>query len=119
MIEHNTKKIIKISTLCFFFLFILVFAFFKSRDLVFGIKIKNINIADGSTVHDDVLNLTGNAKNAVNLTLNGREISVDQAGNWNETIALAVGYNVINIKAKDRFGYVDEKNYKLINEATN
>ena len=60
--------------------------------------------------------IIGNAKNATNLTLNGREISVDQEGNFNETIALLPGYNIINITAKDKFGYVDKKNYKLIYE---
>jgi len=69
---------------------------------------------DGAVLTENIIKITGNAKNAINLTLNGREISVDQAGNFNETIALLPGYNIISIIAKDKFGYVDEKNYKLI-----
>ncbi len=60
------------------------------------------------------MKVTGNAKNATSLTLNGREISIDREGNFGETIALLSGYNIINIKARDKFGYIDEKNYKLI-----
>ena len=61
-----------------------------------------------------IVKITGNAENAKNLTLNGREISIDQAGNFNETIALLSGYTIITIEAKDKFGYKDEKNYQLI-----
>ncbi|HVU84004.1 MAG TPA: hypothetical protein VHC50_04140, partial [Puia sp.] len=72
------------------------------------------NLADGSTVTSQVLNITGNARNAIELTLNGREISIDQAGDFGESLALLPGYNIISIRARDKFGHVDEKNYKLI-----
>ncbi len=111
---RDTKKVVQYSSLILFFLLIVVYAFFRSRDLIFGVKIKNVNIVDGSTMTDSVLHVSGEAKNAIKLTLNGREITVDEGGNWNETIALLSGYNVINVTAKDKFGYVDEKNYKLI-----
>jgi hypothetical protein len=61
-----------------------------------------------------VLEITGVAKNAINLTLDGREISVDQQGDFDETIALLSGYNIISLKAVDKFGNIDEKNYKLM-----
>ncbi len=112
--NNDAKKIVKIAGLSIFFILIATFAFFGSKDLIFGVKIKNVNLVDGSTVTDNIVKLNGNARNAIKLTLDGREISVDQSGNFNETIALLPGYNIINIKAKDKFGYVDEKNYKLI-----
>ena len=95
-------------------LFIVVYSFFRSKDLIFGVKIKDVNIVDGTKVTDNILKITGNAKNAVLLTLDDRPISIDQKGNFNETIALSPGYNIINIKAKDQFGNNDEKNYKLM-----
>lgn len=110
----NFKKILQLASLCVFFLLIIFYAFFVSRDLIFGVKIRNVNIVDGSTVTNNIIKLTGNAKNAIKLTLDGREISVDQQGNFNETIALLSGYNIINLKAQDKFGNTDEKNYKLI-----
>lgn len=110
----NFKKIVKISGLSVFFIFIIFYAFFVSKDLIFGVKIRNVNLVDGATITENVIKITGNAKNAINLTLDGREISVDQQGNFDETFALLPGYNIINIKAKDKFGYVDEKNYKVM-----
>ncbi|MEK7140590.1 MAG: hypothetical protein AAB815_02275, partial [Patescibacteria group bacterium] len=114
--NQDAKKILQWTLLALFFLFIIFYATFRSKDLIFGVKIRNINIVDGARVENSVVNITGNAQNAVNLTLNGREISIDQAGNWSETIALLSGYNVISIKAEDKFGNIDEKNYQLILE---
>ncbi len=110
----NTKKIIKILGFSIFFILIIIYAIFISKNLIFGIKITEVNLSDGAVFTDNIVKLTGNARNAIKLTLNGREISIDQAGNFNETIALLPGYNIVTIKAQDKFGYEDEKNYKLI-----
>jgi hypothetical protein len=115
----NVKKIVKIGGMAIFFLLIIIYAFFRSKDLIFGVKIRNVDIngvpiQSGATVVANTLEITGNARNAIDLTLDGREISVDQAGNFDETIALLSGYNIISIRAQDKFGHVDEKNYQLM-----
>ena len=114
--NSNAKKIMKIGGFSIFFIFMIIYGILGSKDLIFGVKIRNVDLKDGATVTDNILKVTGTAKNAINLTLDGREITVDEQGNFKETIALLPGYNIINIKAKDKFGYVDEKNYKLIYE---
>lgn len=110
----DAKKILRRVLFGIFFLIILGYAFFRSYHLIFGIEIENVNIVDGSTVNTSSFKVTGVAKNAVNLTLNGRNISINQAGEFEETIALLPGYNIITIQAEDKFGYVDEENYKLM-----
>lgn len=110
----SAKKVFQIGSITIFFLIIVVFAFFKSYNILFGLKIRNVNITDGVLVPEDTIQVTGNAQNAVTLTINGREISINNKGDFDETIALLSGYNIINIKAKDKFGYVDEKNYQLM-----
>lgn len=112
----ETQRKLKIISLFVFFAVIFVYALFRSSDLIVGVKIKNVNLIDGAKVTESIMHINGNAKNATNLTLNGRGISVDQAGNFDETIALLLGYNVVNITALDKFGHRDEKNYKLIYE---
>jgi len=114
--QTDIKKIIKITSLSIFIIFIIIFTYSRSKDLVRGVEIKDVNIVDGVKVIDNIINITGNAKNANNLTLDGRVISVDLKGNFNETLALLPGYNIVNIKAEDEFGNVDEKNYKLMLE---
>jgi hypothetical protein len=109
----NIKKVVRLTGFSIFFVLLLVYAFFRSRDLILGVKIKNVSLKEGA-YQEQVLNVAGNAKNAIKLSLNGRSITMNQAGDWNEAIALLPGYNVVSIKAEDKFGYVDEKNYKLM-----
>lgn len=110
------KKILKITVLSLFFVFIFVYAYFRSEDLIFGVKIKKVNITDGMVVRSSLLEVGGSAKNATYLTLNDREISIDEGGNFKESVALLSGYNILNIRAVDKFGHRDEKNYQLIYE---
>ncbi len=110
----DAKKILQIIVLSLFFLFIVIYAFWGSHSLIYGVKVKDVNISDGEKMTNGVQEIKGNAKNATKLILNGREISLDQEGNFNEIIALLPGYNIISIRAEDKFGYIDEKNYKLI-----
>jgi len=115
----DAKKILQIAVLSIFFLLIIIYAFFGSHNLIYGVQIKNVSINSLPAqteikVVNSVIKITGNAKNAKNLILNGREISISEIGNFDETIALLPGYNIINIKAQDKFGYNDEKNYQII-----
>jgi hypothetical protein len=110
----NWKKTLQLGSLAIFFLIIIIYAIFGARSIISGVKIKNVNITDGETFKNPITIIKGTAKNAIDLRLDGREISIDQDGNFNETIALLPGYNIINIKARDKFGYSDEKNYQVI-----
>lgn len=114
MAENKTKKKIKTFVLIAFFTFIVIFSFFNAKNLIFGVKIKNVNITNNQKVINNILKVNGIAKNAKILSLNGREISIDQKGNFEETLALLSGYNLIKIEAEDKFGNVDEKNYQLM-----
>lgn len=114
--NQDAKKILKTAGISIFFLFIVIYAFFRSKDLIFGVKIKNVNIIDGAKVTESILRITGNATKATFLSVDDREISINQEGNFGTTLALLPGYNIIKIRAQDKFGHVDEKNYKLIYE---
>jgi hypothetical protein len=111
--QSNVKKILTWIVLVSFFLFILVYAFFRAKDLIFGVKIRDVNLVNGTNSTESVVKVTGNAKNAIHLMLNGREISIDQDGNFEETIALLSGYNMVSIVGTDKFGNTDEENYQL------
>lgn len=115
--NYDAKKTLKIASISLFFLFIAAYAVFRSKDLIIGVKIKDVTIQDGATLSNNILPVTGNAKNAIYISINGREISVDQLGNFNETIVLLPGYNVIKIEARDKFEHIDEKYYQLIYSA--
>ena len=112
--NFSAKKILKAASLSVLFIFIITYAFFNTRALIFGVKIRNVEIVPVTDDQPNTLKVTGVAKNAKILSLNGREISIDQSGHFDETIVLLSGYNILTLKAEDKFGYKDEKNYQLI-----
>lgn len=111
---RDFKKLLKWALLIGFFIFILLYAFFRGRALIFGVNIKNISLENGKTYTESVVNVSGNAKHASKITLNGREIVIDQDGNFHETIALLSGYNIVEIWAQDKFGHEDKEVYQLM-----
>lgn len=110
----NAKKIIRIFLLGGLFLFVLVFAFFRSKGIIFGVEIKNINITDGKTYQEDALFVSGNAKNAIVLKINGKAVQINPEGDFREPVSLYQGYNIITLEAQDKFGNLDKKNYKIM-----
>ncbi len=106
-------KLTRISFISFFIL-ILFYSFFQSRELIFGVKIKNLNIENNQTFTENPITISGQAKNANFISLNDREITIDKEGNFKEDIALLSGYNLLKIEAKDKFGNQDIINYQLL-----
>lgn len=50
------------------------------------------------------ITLTGNIRNSILTTLNGRPIYIDTKGNFKETVLLSLGINRIELFAEDKFG---------------
>ena len=67
--NQDAKKTLKIGLVSILFLFIVVFVFFNSRNLIFGVKIKNVNLKDNLKVSESIFEITGTAKNAVKLSI--------------------------------------------------
>ena len=58
--------------------------------------------------------VSGVAKNATYISLNGREIFIDKDGSFSEPIALIPGFSVVTIDATDKFGNNQEKKFQLV-----
>lgn len=112
---NDLKKILKIGLMTVLFIFMASYALFNAKDLIVGVKIRDVVIEHGEGEEKNIIKISGNAKNAIKLTLQGHEIYIDQEGNWGETLALLSGYNVVSIQAEDKFGEKDEKNYQIMN----
>lgn len=93
------------------FLFIGVFAYSKMSFILNGVQIQaNIEHNDGTSL----TTVTGNANNAVHISLNGREIYIDKDGSFKEPMILIPGFSVITIDATDKFGKSKEKKFQVV-----
>jgi uncharacterized protein YcgL (UPF0745 family) len=99
-----------------FFIFVLIFIFggyfvYQSRGVLNKPKIFVNRLDDFNVVYKSSLLINGRSENALDLFLNGRRIFTNEDGFFEEEMILASGYNLIQFKAKDRFGNEVKKNY--------
>ena len=95
---------------------IVFYALFELRHLIAGPVISIEYPASGATLIESLIELRGKTQNVAYLSLNDRPIYVDSKGQVREPLLLSDGYNVIRIKAKDRFGRQAEERLELLVE---
>lgn len=99
------KKWLFISFLILFFIYFI----FRVFNLVSGPIIKIISPLNGQDIYSDTFLIQGNIKNAKNIYLNGREIAIDEEGNFKEILIAKSPYTMIVISAYDKYGKFKEK----------
>ena len=97
-----------------FFLVLGLYALFQARFLVFGPRIFIETHSDGVVVKDSVIILGGRGVNIAWLSLNGRQIFMDEDGRWSEKLIVSTGTSIMTVEAQDRFGRRAVKNISII-----
>jgi len=93
---------------------VLALVFTNMRDVIFGTPLSVSVAGDGSTLSSSFLPLTGNAKHAKDIRINGRSIAIDREGNFTDAVILSPGYNTINISLRDQFGKQKNRTYQFV-----
>jgi hypothetical protein len=104
---HNGK--IKKALIATFSILGILYIAWNGRNVLLGPRIEVLFPQNGETLEEPLLSINGKAANASFLTLNDKQIFVDNAGYFSERIALLPGINTIKIGSKDRFGETEEK----------
>lgn len=110
--RDDTKKNIKNGLIIGLFFIIISFSYFKTKDLFMGVNLKVNGISDGEA-SSPLIKINGQAKNATLLSINDRPIFIEPNGQYEESLLLLPGYNIITIKAQDKFNNKTEKVYQL------
>ncbi len=71
------------------------------------------SLADGATVHEAQVHLYGRTDPGVKLSIQGRQVGVDQQGRFDTPVDLVVGENTIHVEAQDQAGNVTPIDRKL------
>lgn len=114
MNRRRLKLYFKISLGSLFLFLILGYSFYQSRNLLAGPIITINEPENGSTSEEQLIKISGAAKNIKKITLDDRPIFIDEAGNFSEKLLLSEGYNIIKISAWDKFGKKVEKTLELV-----
>ncbi len=113
MTKHDFKTKINIGALIVLFIVAGTYTYFKMKDALFGSNIKISGIFDGQVFNSPIVNITGTAKKMKLFAIDGRAISFNGASQFNESLVLIPGYNIVNIHSEDSFGRQIEKNYRV------
>ena len=91
---------------------------YNSKDAIFGAPLTIYTTQNGTTLKESFLPISGNAKHAQELLINGREIAFNRSGEFNDGVVLSPGYNIIEVSLSDKFGNKKTKTYHVVLEKT-
>lgn len=111
-------SLLKFSALAILVLITGVFTYFKAHDLLFGVRIDIEAPSNGATMREPFVLIRGSAPGSTLLTLNGAKVLTDSAGKFEKEILLGLGYNIIEVKALDRFNREKSEVLELVYRPT-
>jgi hypothetical protein len=114
MSRRQTKFYLKAIVITLFLICLFGYGAFEVWKYATGPKIIVTSPADGSAVSESLISIDGQGINTKEITLNDRAIVVDEKGNFSEKILLSYGYNVLELKAQDRFGKKTEQKLQIV-----
>ncbi|MBP6884768.1 MAG: hypothetical protein KBC17_02995 [Candidatus Pacebacteria bacterium] len=112
----RTTPVKKIVQICLSFLFLILvigYGISRSKDLLFGINLNINDVAGQKSLTDPVIDISGTARRATSVLVNGQTAILSEDGVWRSTVALLPGYNPMTVIAMDKFGKSVTKNLPL------
>lgn len=113
--KKSFKSLVGTGLIILLFLFIIIYTRSRTSFLSQGVSLSVENLEDGQRFSSRVLNLEGTAKRAVMLTINNREVLIDENGDFEDTLILYPGLNILTIEAQDKFENYKQLRYSVWN----
>ncbi len=104
MTRTTLLRILKIAGIVIIAAIIIAFAVSRSLNYARGPVILITEPANGSSALTTMITVAGKAERVNSLSLNGQAISVDEQGNFSESVTVFPGLNVLSLEAQDQFG---------------
>lgn len=79
-----------------------------------GPQISIDTLPQNSEVSDPMISLTGTATDTKKLTINGTEVLLSPAGEFNQKVLLHPGYNTITFDSSDNLGHTKKKSFAFL-----
>jgi len=86
------------------FIFFIGYLLFRFQDFWRGPDLAIFEPEEGATLSSSHALVEGRSRAVASLLLNGRPIYTDENGDFKEELILASGLNIIELKARSRFG---------------
>lgn len=93
---------------------IAAYAIWRSLNYARGPAIAISSPVNGSSVDTETVEILGRADRVNNLIMNGQPISIDEKGNFDQTVVVFYGTNKITFSASDQFGRNIKKELDIV-----
>ncbi len=110
----KTLKMIRIAAIFLVAVIIIAYAIWRSFSYARGPAINIFQPLNGSAVATSTVKIIGQALRVNSLSLNGKTVFIDQAGNFSETLIVFPGVNILTFDAHDQFGRETKKELELV-----
>jgi len=110
----NTLRLIRFIGIGLIVTLIVVYAIWRSLNYARGPEIDVFDPSNGSSMSSSTVAIHGRALRVNNLFLNGNAVSVDQQGNFSETVIVFPGMNVLTLTGQDQFGRNTRKELEIV-----
>lgn len=110
----HSNKYAKIILIVLFAVGIVAYTFFQTKNIIQGPVITINSPENGSSSATSLVEINGAARNISYINLNGDQIFTDENGVFSEKLLLSYGYNIITMRAQDKFGREVKKTLELI-----
>jgi len=110
-------RIMRITGISILSALIIAYAIWRSLNYARGPEIDVALPMNGASISSPTVTINGRALRVNSLSLNGRPITVDQQGNFSETLIVFPGMNVITLSAQDQFGRNTQKELEIVGTA--
>lgn len=96
--------------------FVACYGLFEAHMLVQGPSI-SISLPKDMPLSEALVTVAGETKNATWIGLLGKQIHVNEQGQFREQLLVPVGYSILTLEARDRFGRSTTKKVEIVRKA--
>jgi len=102
---HNTAiRRLRIFLITIGVLFLALYAYNQASLFISGPSLIIENPPNNLETQEKLITVSGSTKNASKITLNGKDIFINEAGAFTEELLLTTGYTILEVAVTDRFG---------------
>lgn len=110
---HDLRKQFETVFVVLLFLLALGYGAFRAYPLISGPNIVLTSPVDGATVASTTFEVSGYVRRAKELTLQGKPITINDKGEFRETLVASFPYTILVIVATDKYGATDIKTVRV------
>ncbi len=107
-------RIIKIGSAILIVLLIIAYAIWRSFAYARGPRITLSEPTNYASITSSTTHIIGRVERANTITLNGKTVTIDEQGNFNETIIVFPGTNILTLVAHDQFNRTVQEQVQVV-----